>query len=320
MEHLKALFKKHQQNIDHFFQKIDIGSAEKVLQELIFCKGSVIFIGVGKSGIIADKLSKTMISTGTKAIFLPPANALHGDIGIVSPEDLVVILSKSGETKELLSLLPYLHQKKIKTMAWVSNKESKLYKECNLSVYLPMGEELCPFDLAPTTSTAIQLMFGDILSVALMQAKKFSVEDFAKNHPDGSLGKKMTLKVHDLMLNQEKLPLCHPEDLLSDVLPILSQKRCGCLIVAKNQKMLGIFTDGDLRRALQKNTPNLLTQSMKELMTKSCLAISGDDFAITALKKMQKEPKKWVTELPVTHEDKLVGLIRMHDIVQSGIN
>lgn len=320
MRPMKTLFEQHRENIDYFFQRIDVDKAEKILKFFLACKGNIIFSGVGKSGIIADKLAKTMISTGTKALYLPPANALHGDIGIVTEDDIVVFISKSGETKELLSLLPYFKQKKIATTAWVCSENSKLQKFCDNAIYLPLDKELCPFDLAPTTSTAIQMIFGDVLSVALMKAKKFTLGDYALNHPEGTISKKITLKVTDLMIDGEALPVCHPEDRLTDVLDELSKKRCGCLVVTDHHKVHGIFTDGDLRRALQEQIPNLLDKPMKDLMTTSYLSVEKGERAIQALQKMQNDPKKWITVMPVTYEDKLVGLIRMHDIVQSGIS
>ncbi len=313
---MNSLFKQHRKNIDYFFQHIDVDKAEEILELFLACEGNIIFSGVGKSGIIADKLVKTMISTGTKALCLPPANALHGDIGVVTEDDIVVFISKSGETKELLRLLPYFEQKKIVTIAWVCSENSKLQKFCDHAIYLPFDKELCPFDLAPTTSTTIQMIFGDVLSVALMKSKKFSLDAYALNHPDGTIGKRVSLKVTDLMIDGKALPICHPEDRLANVLDELSKKNCGCLVVTDHHKIHGIFTDGDLRRAVQKQTPDLLDKPMKELMTTSYLSVTKGERAIQALQKMQKDPRKWITVMPVTHENKLVGLIRMHDIVQ----
>jgi|JI10StandDraft_1071094.scaffolds.fasta_scaffold09260_12 arabinose-5-phosphate isomerase len=317
---LKDLFKEYQENLNNFFDHVDIDQAQKIFDLLLNASGTLIFTGVGKSGIIAEKLAMTMISTGTKALYLPPMNALHGDIGIVTEKDILICISKSGQSEELLSLIPYAQKKGAKTIAWVSNPHSKLLRMCDLGITLPLSKELCPFDLAPTTSTAIQLIFGDVLSVALMQAKKFSLDDYALNHPAGAIGRKITLTVEDIMLEGEGLPLCKPTDRLRDAIAILTDKKCGCLlIVDKNERLLGIFTDGDLRRSLQKDPAAALEKTMEELMTPSCIATDKGKKALEALKLMQKDPKKWVNVVPVTDADRLIGLIRMHDLVQAGI-
>ena len=317
---LRPLFREYQKNLDLFFRAIDLEQVSQVVDLFFQCRGMLIFTGVGKSGIIAEKLALTMLSTGTKAVFLPPSNALHGDIGIVSEQDVVVLLSKSGESEELLHLIPHLRTRKAKTVAWVLNSASKLAQACDLSVTLPFQKELCPFDLAPTTSTAIQLIFGDVLSVALMQAKGFSLDDYALNHPAGSLGKKISLKVQDLMIQDPHLPLCHPYDELHQVLVELSTKRCGCLVVVDHNKQLqGIFTDGDLRRTLQSHKTAALHKTMEELMTRQCIVATKQERAWSALRRMQKGDQSWVSVVPVVENNLLIGLIRMHDIVQAGI-
>lgn len=318
---LKELFLDHQKNINYFFQHVDVTIAESILTLFCNCKGMLVFTGVGKSGIIAEKLAMSMISTGTKALYIPPTNALHGDIGILSEDDIMIFISKSGESEELLSLVPFVKQKKAKTVAWVSSEKSSLLKICDIGINLPFEKELCPFDLAPTTSTAVQLIFGDVLSVALMKMKKFSLDEYALNHPAGSIGKKLMLKVEDLMLKGEELPICQGDTPLCDVLVELSNKRCGCLIIVdKNYKTKGIFTDGDLRRALQKGASLVLEKKMEELMNSSFISTHRKQLAWNALSLMQKDEKKWITVMPVLEENKLVGLIRMHDIVQAGIS
>ncbi|MDN3509570.1 MAG: KpsF/GutQ family sugar-phosphate isomerase [Candidatus Neptunochlamydia sp.] len=317
---LKDLFEEYQRNLNYFFDQIETEKAENFFDLFLECEGMLIFTGVGKSGIIAEKLAMSMISTGTKALYLPPMNALHGDIGIVTKKDVLICISKSGESEELLSLVPYAQKKGAKTVAWVSNPQSKLLNSCDLGIYLPLNKELCPFDLAPTTSTAIQLIFGDVLSVALMKAKKFSLDEYALNHPAGSIGKKITLTVEDLMLRGEELPICTPNDRLREALVTLTDKKCGCLLIVDEKKSFrGIFTDGDLRRTLQKDPARMLEKSMGELMTPSCVGAEKGKKALEALKLMQKDPKKWVSVMPVVDSDRLIGLIRMHDFVQAGI-
>lgn len=317
---LSQLLKTQKEYLDNFFDSVDLKQAQHVLDAFVECKGSIFFTGVGKSGIIAEKLAMTMISIGVKAFYLPPTNALHGDIGILSSEDVFVFLSKSGETKELLSLLPFVKQRKVKTIAWVSRDRSSLAKRCNLSMFLPLKRELCPFDLAPTTSAVIQLIFGDVLAVALMKQKSFSLQDYAKNHPAGSIGSRITQKVGDIMISGNDLPVCKTGDKLKDVLVELSNKRCGCLLVVNNDLQLqGIFTDGDLRRALQEEPQKVLDRQMSTLMTENFLSVQSKSLVHEAALIMQKDPSKWVMMLPVVENNKLVGLVRMHDIVNSSL-
>lgn len=318
---LKDLFEEQRSYINYFFAHVDYKKAEEIFNTFLACKGLIVFTGIGKSGIIAEKIAMTLTSTGTKALFLPPINFLHGDIGIVSSDDIVVLVSKSGETEELLNLVPFIHRRKAKTIAFVSNSQSRLAKDCDMHMFLPVEKELCPFDLAPTTSTAIQLIFGDVLAVALMNAKGFSVSEYAHSHPSGALGKKMNLTVGDIMIKGDHVPICHIEDRLVDVLVELSNKKCGCLLVVDNQKnFLGIFTDGDLRRSLQAIGSKVLEHQMGSLMTVSAYWTDKETLAWDAMKVMQKDPKRWIMVLPVLEGRKVVGIIRMHDIIQSGLS
>lgn len=317
---LKDLFNEQRRYLNTFFDTVDSTAAEEFFATCLACKGLLVFTGVGKSGIIAEKIATTLVSTGTKALYLPTTNFLHGDIGILSSEDLLICLSKSGETEELLSLVPFVRKRQAKLLAVVSNPHSRLAKEADLSVHLPVEKELCPFDLAPTTSTAVQLIFGDILAVALMKAKGFSLNDYALNHPSGAIGKKATLYVSDLMRKEEQLPLCRPSDRLIDMLVELSNKKCGCLVVTDEKKELkGIFTDGDLRRALQNQGPTVLEKRMEALMTPSAIYVTPKIMAWEAAKIMQKDPKRWIMVAPVVEGGEVVGVIRMHDIVQAGL-
>jgi len=318
---LTDLLAEQRRYIDHYFDRLDLTEVDKVVQECLRVKGLIVFTGVGKSGIIAEKIAMTMISTGTKALYLPPTNFLHGDIGILSDSDLFVFMSRSGETEELLNLLPFVKNKGTRLLAVVSNPHSRLAKACDLSIHLPLEKELCPFDLAPTTSTAVQLLFGDLLTIALMRAKGFALSSYALNHPSGSIGKKMTLTVEALMYKGEQIPLAGPGDLLRDVLDELTSKKCGALLVADAQKnLLGIFTDGDLRRGLQQQGSDFLHKPICELMTGAAMRIESDQLAWDALKIMQSDPKKFVMVLPVVKEGKIVGILRMHDIIQAGIS
>lgn len=307
--------------MNHFFDTVNLADVEKIVDLLLDCKGTVVLSGVGKSGLIAQKIAATFVSTGTRSIFLSPTDALHGDIGIVGATDVFIAFSKGGGSEELLQLIPFVRLKGAKTVAVVSTHGSKLEKACSTVVHLPVLREICPHDLAPTTSTAIQLLFGDILAVALMRNRAFSVSDFASNHPGGVLGKKITLRVADLMFKGDSLPLCKPTDKLIDMLHEFSAKKCGCLLVVDaNQELLGIFTDGDLRRCIHQKGPLALESSLGDLMTKTPKSIFQGQMAIEAVHVMEEDPSKLITVLPVLEGKALVGLVRMHDIIQLGLN
>ncbi len=317
---LKQLIKQQRSSLDHFWEHIDLEQAESFFKTGLECTGLIIITGVGKSGIIAEKIVATLISTGTKALYLPPTNFMHGDLGILASEDLFIMISKSGESEELLNLIPFVKKRASKLLAIVSKEGSRLEKASHKTVILPLDRELCPFDLAPTTSTVLQLVFGELIAVALMRKKNFSIDQYALNHPSGAIGKKMTLRVDDVMLQDEHLPLCNGESRLGDILVDLTNKKCGCLLVADEDKELtGIFTDGDLRRALQSHGSTVLEEKITSLMTRSPLHATKDELLVEAMKRMQKDPKRWVMMLPVLQKKKVVGLLRMHDIIHSGI-
>jgi len=315
---ISTLLKNQKDYLNYFFDKVNSAELEAIFEKVLHCKGTIVLSGVGKSGHIAQKIVATLVSTGTKASFLSPSQALHGDIGLLSSTDIFMAFSKSGESQELLDLLPHVQQKGAYTISVVSQLSSSLSKLCSLNVYLPVKQELCPYNLAPTTSTVIQLIFGDCLAISLMQAKKFTIQNFASNHPGGFLGRKITLKVSDLMLKAAELPSCFQQDKLINLLHELSVKRCGCLLIIDEFSHLkGIFTDGDLRRAIQINGPEVLQKSIGELMTLSPQTISDDLLALEAIEKMENNPERLITALPVIKDNRLVGLIRMHDIIQT---
>ncbi|MCY3974701.1 MAG: KpsF/GutQ family sugar-phosphate isomerase [Simkaniaceae bacterium] len=313
----KALFQEHRLNVNHFFDHIDYGKVEEIFDLFRNCSGKPIFTGVGKSGIIADKLSKTMLSTGTVALWLPPMDALHGDIGLLGKGDLLICISKSGESEELLNLIPFARKRGATTVAWVSSTDCRLLDACDAGICLPVYRELCPFDLVPTTSAAVQLLFGDVLAMALMKAKQFGIDEYALNHPGGKIGREIALRVRDIMLQGDRLPLCNPNEPLKKALIELTNKRCGCLLIVDEEHTLrGIFTDGDLRRAVQKEPERVLSKTMDELMQRNFLFIEGNPLLREALNLMQANEAKKVMMLPVLQEDKLIGLVHMHDIVR----
>ena len=241
---------------------------------------------------------------------------------MVSKDDIVAIFSKSGETDELLYLLPTIRNKGARTIAITSNPSSRLVKGSDFSIHLPCVSELCPFDLAPTISTSIQLLFGDVLAISLMKVNGFGLEDFAQNHPAGRIGKRLSVKVRDLMLDEVNAPLCAANKLLEEVLADFTNKRCGCLVVIDEKKKLkGIFTDGDLRRALQAKGEKVLKEKLGNLMTPGPLSIKSEALAWEAMKLMEADQKKPVMVLPVLKDEggEVVGLIKMHDLIQAGL-
>ncbi len=311
---LRDIFTRERQFLNYFFEKIDPQRAEDVLLRFLGCKGMIVFTGVGKSGIIAEKLAKTMISTGTRAMYLPPTGAFHGELGVLGPDDIVVFLSKSGMSTEVLDFAKLLKKRGIQTMAWVSSRKSRLSDIVDFSIELPLEGEICPFDLAPTTSTVVQLIFGDVLAVGLMQAKKFSLDQYALNHPGGAIGKQIAQKVEDVMIKGDELPLCSKDVSLQEVIVTLSRKRLGCLlVVSSNQELEGIFTDGDLRRALELYGEKIFQEPFEKLITKNPLTITSDRLTSHALSLMEGERK--VMMLPVIEDKKAVGLLHIHHIL-----
>lgn len=317
---IKELFEKQRASLDYFFRHIDLHQAQAFMDELVCCQGVIFFCGVGKSGLIAEKIATTMTSIGTRAMFISPMNAVHGDLGIVSARDLFVMISKSGESEELLHLIPSLRNRSIKIASLVCQPRSRLAKASDIFIHLPIDKELCSFDLVPTISTAVQMMFGDVLAVGMMHLKNFNLDQYALNHPAGRIGKRITLKVADLMVRDQAIPFCYPQDTLIDVLVELSDKKCGCILVIDPAKhLLGIFTDGDLRRSLQNFGSEALKMKMESLMVATKRIISSERMAVEAMEAMESDPNRPITILPVVDHDKVVGVIKLHDIIQSGL-
>lgn len=317
---LRQLLQEKKGYLDYFFEKFDLIVAEQIIQVLHACEGVMVFSGIGKSGLVAEKIAMTMTSTGSRALFISPTNALHGDIGIVSEKDVFIFISKSGEADEILRLFPTLRNKGVKIIGIVSNAKSRLAKASDLFIELPLQKELCPFDMVPTTSAVIQLIFGDLIAIALMRMKNFSLEQYVLNHPAGRIGKRISLRVVDLMLKESNIPCCKPQDKLVDTLVELSNKRCGCVLVIDEEKTLrGIFTDGDLRRSLQKHGSSSLHLTMEELMTPTARWIGPQSLAWDAMREMEGDQKNAITVLPVLENNRVVGLIKLHDIIQSGL-
>tara|TARA_B100001996_G_C18618117_1_gene576549 strand:- start:342 stop:1310 length:969 start_codon:yes stop_codon:yes gene_type:complete len=303
----KALIKQIDQ-IDQTF----VDACELCLE----CNGKLIVMGLGKSGHIADKIAATLSSTGTPSYFIHPSEAIHGDIGMIDEKDIVLIFSYSGETEEIISLIPYLKKKEIKIISFTGNINSKLSSESDIHIHVPVEEEACPMNLAPTASTTTALAVGDAFAVALLERKGFTKEDFAKSHPGGSLGKQLLLSIKDIMHTGEEVPVVYSRDTLSKGLIEMSQKALGMTaIVDEKDQLVGIFTDGDLRRTLESNI-DIKTTKMYQVMTKNPFVLSADTLAYNALNLIQERK---ITSIIVTNENKVIGALNIHDLFRSGL-
>jgi len=273
---------------------------------------------MGKSGIIARKISATMNSTGTPSLFLHPSDALHGDLGVVIPKDVVICISKSGDTEEINKLLPMLRQIGVPIIALVGNANSTLARHCDIVLDTGVKEEACPYDLAPTSSTTAALVMGDALAITLLQKRDFTKEDFAFFHPGGNLGKQLFLKVESLMISGKDVPIVKASVPLSEAIVEISSKRLGATCVVNDSGvLLGIITDGDLRRLLQRTT-DIANLTAGHVMTKDPKTIQPSLLAARALAMMEKYK---ITQFIVLNaERKPVGILHLHDLVQAGLH
>jgi arabinose-5-phosphate isomerase len=306
-------------------ESLDPSSFQRACEILLRIEGRVAVTGMGKSGHIARKLSSTLSSTGTPAMFLHPAEGAHGDIGMLKPGDAIVMLSKSGESDELFSLLPALLDRKIPIVAITAQPNSKLGNAARESggVVLPIvvEEEACPNDLAPTASTTAALVLGDALAMALLEARKFTSIDFAKLHPAGALGRKLTLTARDLMVSGSSIPQVSPEADLGVVMDEITSKRLGCTAVTQSGKLLGIITDGDLRRYFQAHEQvTLRAVTAREIMVEDPRSITPETLAIDALRSMENDTPKVMQLVVLDTSGQLVGMLHLHDLVKAGIS
>ncbi len=317
---IEELLKEERNTLNYFFDKVDPQAFEEIVTLVGQCSGKLVLTGIGKSGLVAKKIAVTLTSIGVHTTFLTATNALHGAIGMVRGDDLLLVLSPSGESDELLNLLPFVRNRGAKTIAVVSNLSSRLKLSADFFLYLPLEKELCPFNLFPTISSTIQLIFADLLTVALMKRRGFSLEQYAVNHPAGQIGKPSSLKIDDLIFKL-RLPLCTPLATLASSLEELSEKRWrGLLVVDEEKKLQGIFTDGDLRCQLEKKGADALKTPMSQLMSECSKVITKERLAYGALKLMEEDQSRPVTVLPVLEgERRVLSLIKRHDLVQSGL-
>ena len=289
-------------------------SFNEVVCLMLESKGNIVFSGIGKSAIIAQKIAATMNSTGTSSVFMHAADAIHGDLGIIRENDLVVLLSKSGETPEIKVLVPLIKLRGNKIIAIVGNRNSYLAHQADYVLDVTVDNEGFPDNPAPTSSTTAQLVMGDALAICLMQCRGFSTDDFAKFHPGGALGKQLYLRVKDLYINNEK-PEVGPDDSLAEVIIEMTRKRLGATIVTEHGDLKGIITDGDLRRMLLKH-PDIEHVKAREIMTPDPKTIEENDLVADALHKMRQNS---ITQLPVLSNGLYVGVIHLHDILKEGV-
>ena len=286
----------------------------KSVQYILQSKGRVVITGIGKSAIIANKIVATMNSTGTPAIFMHAADAIHGDLGIIQQDDVVICISKSGNTPEIKVLVPLLKRGNNKLIAITSNKNSVLAQQADSVLYAHVDKEACPNNLAPTTSTTAQLVLGDALAVCLLEMKHFGSSDFAKYHPGGALGKRLYLKVSDLVSHNQK-PEVSPDTDIKKVIVEISEKMLGVTAVLNNHQIVGIVTDGDIRRMLSK-TDSIKGLTAKDIMSVNPKTIEVDCLAIDALHLMEKNK---ITQLLATKQGEYVGIIHLHNLIQEGL-
>ncbi len=289
---------------------------DKAVEMLYQSKGRVIVTGMGKSGLIGKKIAATLTSTGTPSYFLHPAESTHGDSGIITRDDVVIAISNSGETQELLNLLPLIKRFGVKMIGMTGNLNSTLAKASDVVLDISVEKEACPLNKAPTASTTVTLAMGDALAVCLLEKRGFTKEDFLIFHPSGALGKGFTFRVKDLMITGDRLPVVNENEDFTEVIEIISKYKLGmAMLVNYNGDLTGILTDGDIRRTLIKH-PNVQNLKVKDVMTINPKVISAEDYGASALHLMEKYS---ITALAVIDNKKPIGVIHIHDLLKAGI-
>ncbi len=285
---------------------------------LLACEGRIVVSGMGKSGHIGRKVAATLASTGSPAFFVHPGEASHGDLGMITPKDVVIALSNSGTTAEVVTLLPLIKRMGVPLVSMTGNPKSTLALAADVHIDVSVESEACPLDLAPTASTTVALVMGDALAIALLEARGFTAEDFAFSHPGGALGRKLLLKVEDIMHTGDRIPVVSPGTVLSDALLTMNAKGLGLTTICDDeQHLLGIFTDGDLRRALHSDVVDLRHTTIDQVMTRNSKTVNAHMLAAEALAIMEH---KHITALVVTdNEQQTKGIVHLHDILKAGV-
>ena len=293
---------------------------ETAVKTILDCKGRLIVLGIGKSGLISQKIASTMASTGTPAHFVHPGDAFHGDLGMITKEDVILMISNSGETHELVQIIPAIRKKGVPIIGMIVREKSTLYNAVDVILVTSVEKEACTLDLAPTASTTATLAMGDALAVALLENRGFNAQDFAELHPGGSLGKKLLLTLDQLVHTGNEVPFVHIETSVKDALLTISDKGLGVTGVLDNEdNLIGIITDGDIRRGLEKGGDNIFNQTAEFLMSKKPISIASDTLAIAALELMEKFN---ITSLFVYSSPDLSkpdGIVHIHDILKTGV-
>ena len=304
------------QAISDLSKRLD-GNFSNAVDLIYKCKGRVVVTGIGKSGIIAQKIVATFNSTGTPSVFLHSADSIHGDLGIIQEGDVIICISKSGDSSELINLLKVISDFDVKIVSIVGDLDSELKKFSDIVIDASVKLEACPHNLAPTSSTTAALVLGDALAIALLKKKEFSREEFAMLHPGGILGKRLNLKVSDLMVKGKDIPVVKETTSFKDAIVEISSKRLGCTcVINKNKKLIGIITDGDIRRLLQKHQ-NISALLAKNAMNVKPKTITGEMLCQTALELMEKYS---ITQLVIVNEKKVpMGIVHLHDLVKAGL-
>jgi len=281
------------------------------------CRGRIVVTGMGKSGHIGSKIAATLASTGSPAFFVHPGEASHGDLGMITPEDVVIAISNSGETEELLTIVPIIRRLGVPLIAMTGNPASSLAREAEVNLDISVEKEACPLGLAPTASTTATLVMGDALAVALLEARGFTADDFARSHPGGRLGRRLLLHVADIMRRGEQMPRVRPETRLDEALLEISRKGLGMTaIVDEQNQVIGVYTDGDLRRSLDQRI-DIHATAVSEVMTHPCHTARPDMLAVEALKLMEDHR---INALPVVDEaGRMIGAFNMHDLLRAGV-
>ena len=308
-------------------KKLNPLEVQKAIEILEICgkrKNKLLVTGVGKSGIVARKIAATFSSIGLVSVYLNPLDALHGDLGIVGSEDVCILISNSGETKELLEIIPHLKLRKSSLIALVGNTNSSIAKKSNSVLEATVDRETCPLNLAPTASTSVAMAIGDALATVWMEKNKVSTEEFAKNHPAGQLGKKLTLTISDLMVPIDKIEPILIDASLEEIIIKISSGGIGITWVQgfkEDKKVIGVITDGDLRRGLQQITTKRWKDiTAKDIMTKNPITINNSASIIETIDLMECNSKKPISAIPVLKKDKeIIGIIRLHDLIQTGL-
>ncbi|EAK0847208.1 SIS domain-containing protein [Campylobacter lari] len=305
----KEVFEIESKTILDLCDNLDEGF-NKAIELILSIKGRCVVSGMGKSGHIGAKIAATLASTGTPSFFMHPGEALHGDLGMLTSEDVLLTISNSGETEEVLKLIPVIKKRKIPLIVMAGNQNSTLAKQADVFINIAVKKEACPLQLAPTSSTTATLAMGDAIAVTLMRARKFRPDDFALFHPGGSLGRKLLTRVGDLMVSNN-LPIVSPESEFNELVDVMTSGKLGLCIVLENKKLVGIITDGDLRRALRANDKPRFDFKAKEIMSDSPKTIEASAMASEAEELMLKYKIK---EIVVTQDEKIVGIIQLYAI------